>query len=155
MVAAVTIWPDREVVGVHRTFLTANGSSKAPISRVRMMLGKCAGGAVRLATVTAELVVGEGVESSLSVQAATGRPAWAALSAGGIEALVLPDLPLALEIVIAADHDEVGLRAAYAAAEKWTQEGRTVRIAVPPQPGADFNDMAAEETAAVIEKTAA
>ena len=42
----------------------------------------------------------EGVETALSVMEATGLPAWAALSAGGIEGLVLPDLPIAAEVVI-------------------------------------------------------
>ena len=65
------------------------------------------------------------------------------LSAGGIERLLLPALPLATKVVIAADHDEngVGIRAARTAAERWTAEGRQVRIMLPPVPGSDFNDM--------------
>ena len=70
----------------------------------------------------------------------TGKPVWAAISAGGIVGLELPDLPLAEHITIAADNDIAGLQAAERAAAKWIQEGRTVEIATPPQPGADWND---------------
>jgi hypothetical protein len=155
MVAAVTMWPVREVVAIHRTFLVADGRKKAPVSQNKMMLGRCAGGAVRFAPAGKVLILAEGIETALSVQAATGLPAWAALSAGGIEGVLLPDLPLAGEIILAADHDDAGLRAANTAAEKWARQGRTVRIAVPPQPGTDFNDMATEEATAIIEEIVA
>src|SRR5262245_59263245 len=58
MVAAVTIWPSRGVQAVHRTFLTYGGA-KAPVSNDKMMLGPCAGGAVRLAPSSGILLVGE------------------------------------------------------------------------------------------------
>jgi putative DNA primase/helicase len=47
------------------------------------------------------------------------------------------------EVVILADHDEngAGERAARLAADRWLAEGRRVRIAMPPQPGTDFNDV--------------
>ncbi len=148
MVAAVTAWPSREVMAIHRTFLTADGSDKAPVSQNRMMLGAVAGGAVRLAPAGPKLAVAEGIETSLSVQEATGLPVWAALSAAGITGLVLPELPLAAEVVIAADHDETGLRAAEQAAERWLSEGRKVWIAKPPEYGTDFNDLARDELSA-------
>jgi putative DNA primase/helicase len=46
-------------------------------------------------------------------------------------------------IVIAADNDEngVGQRAALSARERWTAEGRMVRILLPPNAGEDFNDV--------------
>jgi putative DNA primase/helicase len=67
-------------------------------------------------------------------------PAWAALSAPGIENLVLS--PEATHIVICADNDRngTGQRAAHKAAQRWMAEGRRVRIALPP-PGFDFNDV--------------
>ena len=155
MVAGIASWPSRNVIAVHRTFITVTGTGKAPVSKPKMRLGSCPGGAVRLGPVGKELVVGEGIESALAVQTATGLPSWAALSASGIEGILLPDLPLASEIILAADHDDAGLRAANTAAERWTRQGRTVRIAVPPQPKTDFNDMAAEEATAIIEEIVA
>src|SRR5208282_4913964 len=108
-------------IGIHRTFLARDGNGKAAASPDKMMLGKVGGGAVRLAPVSEKLAVCEGLETALSVQQATGIPTWAALSAGGIEKLMLPPLPLASDIIIAADHDEsgVGQRAAAHAAQRW------------------------------------
>ena len=57
LVAAVTIWPDRDVVGIQRTFLRADGKGKAPVTKPKMMIGRCGGGAVRLAPVGTELVL--------------------------------------------------------------------------------------------------
>ncbi len=59
--------------------------------------------------------------------------------------MALPALPLAAEIVIAADHDEAGIEVAEKAASLWSSQGRKVWIAQPPKPGTDFNDMARDE----------
>ncbi len=150
MLGAVAIWPGHEIVGLHRTFLRADGRGKAPVSGNKMMLGKCAGGAVRLAPAGPKLMIAEGIETSLSVQEATGLPTWAALSASGIAGLVLPALPLAAEVVIAADNDvnRAGMDAAEKAAALWVSQGRKVWIAQPPTPGTDFNDMVREGSCA-------
>jgi len=114
-----------------------------------MSLGSVSGGAVRLAQAGEHLAVAEGIETALSIMDATGILTWAGISAGGIKALILPSLPMASEVVIAADNDPPGIKAANEAAERWTAEGRRVRIAVPPA-GTDFNDLAldTEEMAA-------
>jgi hypothetical protein len=71
-----------------------------------------------------------------------GLPAWAAISAGNLaKGLLLP--PEAVSVVIAADPDKAGADAARSAWERWTGEGRTVRIATPDGPG-DFNDLLLE-----------
>ena len=57
--------------GIHRTFLLRDGSGKAPATPARMMLGRRAGGAVRLAEPAETLAVGEGIESTLSAMQAT------------------------------------------------------------------------------------
>ena len=103
-----------------------------------MMIGKCAGGAVRLAPVGPELVLSEGIESGLSVQQTTNKPVWATLSISGLRAVILP--PEVKTVIIAADADEPGEKAAQEAARRFIAEGRTVKIARPPK-GMDFNDM--------------
>ena len=138
MVAAVTTWPVREVVAVHRTFLKADGSGKAPVSQNKIMLGPCSGGAVRLALAGDELVLAEGIETALSVLQANGKPTWATLSTSGLKAVILP--PEVKTVIIAADGDEPGLKAAEEAASRFYREGRKVRIARPPR-GWDFNDV--------------
>ena len=106
-----------------------------------MMLGKCATGAVRLAETAETLAIAEGIETALSVQQATGIPTWAALSTSGLKALVLP--PEVREVVIFADADKTGEKAAREAAKRFAREGRTTRIIMPPEGDNDFNDVIA------------
>jgi hypothetical protein len=103
-----------------------------------MTLGPCRGAAVRLAPAGPFLAVAEGIESALSYMQLAGLPTWAALSAGGIRSLILPDE--VREIIIATDSDPVGVLATRAAARRWVAEGRRVSIARPPL-GVDFNDI--------------
>ncbi len=140
MVAGVQ-GPDGTVRGIHRTFLRGDGKAKAPVSNTKMMLGICAGGAVRLALAGRKLAVCEGIESALSFQQATGIVCWAGLSAPGVRSLVLPKEILA--VVIAPDGDDPGDRAAVEAAKRFVREGRKVRIARPPR-GMDWNDVLRE-----------
>lgn len=146
MLAAVTRWPDREPCAVHRSFLKPDGSGKAPIEPAKKTLGPVVGGAVRLAPAGETLALAEGIETALAVMVASGLPTWAALFAGNLAAVVLPPLPLAGEVVIAADHDSsgTGQRFAEHAAERLIREGRRVRIALPPTIGTDFADLLAE-----------
>ena len=149
MVAAIQA-PDRSITAIHRTFIRGDGQDKAGVEKTKMMLGAIAGGAVRLAYAGSKMIVGEGLETCLSVMEATGLPTWALLSASNFLGLALPALPLAAEIVIAADNDKIknGKRAGIEAAEKaaalWASQGRKVSIALPPKPGTDFNTMARE-----------
>ena len=139
LVSLVTHGANDTLLGIHRTYLTRDGMAKAPVDPQKMSLGRCRGGAVRLSPPGARLIVGEGLETCLSVWKATGIPTWAALSTGGMRGLVLPALPVAAEIIIASDNDTPGREAAHACACLWRKNGRTVRIALPPH-GKDFND---------------
>jgi putative DNA primase/helicase len=137
-------------VAIHRTYLAIDGSQKASFRDPRLSLGPVGGAAVRLAQATEHqpLVIAEGIETAASVMLTTGHPVWAALSEGGIRKLVLPPLPLAATVIIAADNDlnGVGERAAWIAAERWVNEGRRVKVALPKVPGTDFNDVLRMET---------
>jgi putative DNA primase/helicase len=128
------------IVALHRTFLRGDGGGKANVEPPRASLGPVWGGAVRLAPVAEELVVGEGIETSASAGSLLGLPAWAAIAAGNLaRGLVLP--AEVRRVVIAADADEPGERAAREAALRWQREGRTVSIARPDKRGCDFNDI--------------
>jgi putative DNA primase/helicase len=133
---------DGELIGVHRTWLDRDPAGQWH-RRDRASFGPIAGGAVRLAPTADTLLIGEGLETCLSGMQASELPAWAALSAGGIEGLILPPPPLAATVVILADNDANGRgeRAARTAAQRWLAEGRRVQIAMPPEPGTDFNDV--------------
>jgi Toprim domain len=126
------------LVAIHRTYLRWDGKGKANIEPVRMDLGAVQGSAIRLSPVADELAIGEGIETMLSVIQETGRPGWAAGSAVMLRHLVLP--PEVRSVMICADGDEPGELAARAAADRWSAEGRKVRIARAPW-GTDFNDL--------------
>jgi putative DNA primase/helicase len=146
MVGVITQWPSKKMTGIHRTFLAPDGIGKADVDPNKKMVGRCAGGAVQLAPAGEVLAVTEGIETGLSVQQATGTPTWAALSTGGIEALIVPPPEVVPEIQIFADNDINGRGnvAAENAAERWTRTGHRVRIVLPPM-GSDFNDMLQRE----------
>ncbi len=144
MVGAIIWWPDR-LIGIHRTYLKPDGSGKAPVEPNKMMLGQLRGGSVPLNKVQETLIISEGIETALSVAVAASPnvSVWAALSATNMPHLILPPVPLAQTIIIAADPDEAGIRAAHSSAQKWADEGRLVKIAVPPSKK-DFNDILQE-----------
>ena len=138
MVALVRRGADATPQAIHRTFLAHDGSGKAPDDPVRMMLGPCRGGAVRLGESGEALMVGEGIETCLAAMQATGYPAWAALSTSGLRALDLPET--IREVIVLADGDDPGEAAARDSALRWKRQGRRARIAHPPR-GFDFNDV--------------
>jgi putative DNA primase/helicase len=128
------------IIGVHRTYLAVDARGKAPVTPAKMSLGPIGGGAVRFAPVGPHLLIGEGIESTLSAMLSSGVPGWAGLSAGGIRGMALPPVPNAATVTIVADRDPVGIAAAEDAAARWTLEGRVVRVAVPPNGYDDWND---------------
>jgi len=135
------------LIAIHRTWI---GLDDNGIWRRldRKALGPIRGGAVRLAPAAETLMVGEGVETSAAAMLVAGIPTWAALSTSGLVSLMLPSI--VQQVIILADHDASGAGecAAHKAAQRWLAEGRMVRIAMPPQPGTDFNDIVLGKIAA-------
>jgi len=77
--------------GVHRTWLAPDGQGKAEVETQRRAMGHLLGNAVRLTPHDDNLVVGEGIETMLSlVEAVPGLPVWAALSSSHLGAVLLP-----------------------------------------------------------------
>lgn len=160
MVGLVQEGPSGRPTGVHLTYLVIGESgatkadvTKADVAPAKRMVGVTRGGHVRLGPAGAELIVAEGIETALSVMAATDRVVWAALSLGNLDA-ALPEAVRA--VVLAVDMDEAfrqlgraERRAARPAADPevqvrravaaHAQRGLAVRIARPPK-GFDFND---------------
>jgi hypothetical protein len=106
---------DGRTVGVHRTYLKPEGTAKAEAEPNKMALGRVRGCAVRLTAGDPMLVICEGVETGLSILQATGLHVWAALGTSNLWQIELP--AFVGEVIIGADHDEPGLKAARHAAE--------------------------------------
>ena len=141
---------DNNDIAMHRTWLKLDGSGKADLPKAKKMLGRTSGGAVRLAPIGENGVLGltEGIETALAVMTARpDLPVWAALSASGMEQVRLPSE--AKRIVILADHDasDTGQRAAETLADRLMVEGRDCVIAMPEKQGDDFNDLLRREGA--------
>lgn len=91
------------LTGVHKVYLQEPGR-KADIDPPKVMNGVALGSSVRLSARSPNLLIGEGVESSLSLlQLCPDWTVWAALSANGIAALAIPEW--ARTVVVVADHD--------------------------------------------------
>ena len=138
MVALVTNGKDGTPCGIHRTYLLRDGSGKAELNPNKMMLGPCSGGSVRLTTGTNPLMLGEGIETCLTVVQERNANVWSALSTSGLRAL---ELPLSVSTVtLLADGDDAGESAAVAVARRLVREHLSVSIARAPR-GMDFNDL--------------
>ena len=130
-----------DFMGIQRCYL--DGARKAALDPVRASLGSLAGGAVRILEPAGDaLLLGEGIESTAAAVRVLGWPggAWATLGTSGLRAVVLP--ASVRRVVVAADRDAGGLRAAAALAERLESEGRRVTIEVPPC--GDFADWQGE-----------
>lgn len=91
LLAAITDLKGRQT-GTHRTWLARDGSGKAPLDPPRRAMGDLLGHGVRFGMPGQVLAVGEGIESVLSVrELLPGLPMVAALSAGHLRAILLPD----------------------------------------------------------------
>ncbi len=139
---AKVVSSENALVGLHRTYLSSDGFSKANVDPPKMMLGKCSGGSVHLAEPSNKLALAEGLETALSVQQMTGIPTWATLSAGGMRALKVPFF--VEEVIIFADHDQVGIKAAYEKASMLAGMGKKVSVVKPVKVNTDFNDFLLE-----------
>ncbi len=140
LVAAVT-GSDGAITGVQRTWLDPRGPAKAGVASPRKALGRVYGLAVRFGAVSpddgAALVVGEGIETVLSLVTAVPEiRAAAALSAGSLGAFAPP--PGVARLVIARDNDENGALAAERLARRCARAGVAATVIVPV--GNDFND---------------
>lgn len=133
--------PHGRALGVHRTFLKPDGSGKADVTPAKMMLGPSSGGAVRFGKDASVVALAEGIETALSVCAASRLTTWATLSTSGLKGLILPPPPFGEVVIICADNDEAGIAAAENAAGRLEAEGRVVSIIHPKKGGADFNDV--------------
>lgn len=142
MVALVRNIRTNEPQAIHRTAIDPQGRKID-----RKAYGPIGGGAIKLtdnAEVERVIAIGEGIESTLSIRQLPdlgGMPAWAALSAWGIE--TFPVLPGIETVWIIADNDisGSGQKAAQTAAKRLHEGGIETIIVSPSREGDDLNDL--------------
>ncbi|WON75153.1 toprim domain-containing protein [Nitrosospira sp. Is2] len=144
LIALVTDAATNLPLTLHRTWIKSNGS-KADVDPPRLLLQghRKAGGVIRLWSdqeVTMGLGVCEGIETSLSL-AHGFTPVWSMVDAGNLASF--PALPGIEALLIGADNDAAGTKAARQCATCWTKAGKLVRVLVPQDRG-DLNDLAME-----------
>lgn len=133
---------------VHRTALTLDGQKAVVNGRDRLALGSLRGGAVKLAAdaeVTLALGVGEGIESTLSLQGLPefgGTPVWALLNTAGVSGFM--PLPGIESLWLAVDYDPAGEKAANTCAGRWRFAGKETFLVKAKERGADLNDITRE-----------
>lgn len=129
LIAAITNLSG-DICAVLRTFLAADGNGKAPIRTPRLVMGDLLGNAVRFGAPGEALVVGEGLETMLSVSSLIPHlPMNAALSANHLAALQLP--PRLKRLYIAIDNDVPGRTAAQHLIFRTMDDVDHVRLLVP------------------------
>jgi len=109
MLAAVTDLKG-VITGIHRTWLDPETCDKAPVAQPRRALGQLLGHAVHFGQVGGIAIAAEGLETALTLKMLfPNLPVLAALSAGHLGALILPDI--LRRLYVARDNDPAGWRA--------------------------------------------
>ena len=146
MIAAVT-GQDNALSGVHVTWLCDGGCGKARIEvggerqHARKMIGAPMGGHVRFGPAGRHLIVGEGIESTLSVLVALGGSAWSALSLANLRAAV-PETVETLALAVDSDESDPALAARQKRIAVAAHSARGVSVhPLHPPSGMDWNDV--------------
>ncbi|MBS1001427.1 toprim domain-containing protein [Acetobacter persici] len=151
MLAAIAS-PAGKMIACHRTWLQQTSSGtwvKADLRAPKKVLGSFAGGCVRLtrgvsgkalgiADVGSSVLIAEGIETSLAVALACPEMrVLAGVSLSNMGAVGLP--PQITTVIIAGDndgpHNHTARKALEAACQKFAEQGREVRLALPENKG--------------------
>ena len=136
--------PDGAISAVEIAYLDPDGRAARRLRLPRKTVGSApAGVAVRLSRPGAEMVVGEGVATTLSAMAGFDLPGWALLSAGNL-ARWSPPAGVG-RVVIAGDRGPAGEAAAAELCARLRAEGTAADIRLPPAPFGDWNEVAAAD----------
>jgi len=140
MVALMRSIADDRPTGIHRTFLKCDGDKDGD----RKMLGSSGSAVIKLigAPPCRSLAIAEGIEKALGAVLRGYVPAGCAVWApGSADALKLfPVIDGVGELIILADNEPVGLKAAHQAVDRWRRVGRQTHVVPPPKGEKDFDE---------------
>lgn len=118
---------------LHVTYLGQDGF-KLDCSAAKKVMPKVSdwkGGAIRLAPVRdGYLAIAEGIETALAVTTHDGLPCWAAVTAGNMEAVIIPSEVTHLFIYADSDKSFTGQAAAYSLAKRLMNKNRELNVTV-------------------------
>ena len=142
MIAAITDLRS-QFVGIHRTYLRADGLGKAALQAPKKMLGIW-GHVILMPPMGGRLAIAEGIETALSI--AKARPDIGVYSAMSLNNMGAPVSRAVRELILCADGDNKDPVAAERVLQGSVRKHQAalehcmVRVA-RPQVGMDFNDM--------------
>jgi putative DNA primase/helicase len=131
-----------ELTAVEITYLTPSGHRADGLRLPRKTVGVAPGGcAVRLDPASAEMLVAEGVFTTLSASERFGLPAWALLSTRNLRAWAPP--AGVQTVLIAGDRGRDGEASAEQLRRRLADRGVRAAVELPPAPWGDWNEWAA------------
>jgi hypothetical protein len=139
-----------EIVTLHRTFITEEGTKDGDNARFLMTPAQSwsiTGSAIRLFPAQSVVALSEGIETALAVRSSTGLPVWATVSAAMLKTVRLPDSIRKVYLFGDSDRLCAGQEAVAEAACRFEREGRSVEIYLPTggipegQKSLDWNDI--------------
>jgi putative DNA primase/helicase len=138
---------NEKLVTVHRIYL--DRGRKAPVQSPKKLYPvpegrRLTGCSVQIGGPAKVLGVAEGIETSLAVMKATGKPCWAAINANNLERFIPPKITTHVNIWADNDRSQVGYNSALVLQERLEEMGIIVCIMLPPrQPSKsrDWNDV--------------
>jgi putative DNA primase/helicase len=132
---------DGALTAVEVTYLAANGQRALDLRLPRKTVGLVPpGSAVRLDPAAPEMLVAEGVFTTLSATERFGLPGWALQSTRNLKSWSAPEG--VRKVLIAADRGKDGEASAEILAGRLRRQGVAAKIAFPPEPHGDWNEVA-------------
>jgi putative DNA primase/helicase len=140
IVALIRNVETNEPQGIHCTALDLSDPAKPQrIKDMKWSRGLVAGGAIKFGKATDRLLIGEGIETTLSAALVTElRPCWSVISKSGVAKFVPPRG--ITHLTVAVDNDAAGQSSADELVERLTSNGIEVTT-VKPTTEKDFNDL--------------
>jgi hypothetical protein len=132
--------PEGTLTAVEVTYLDGRGRRSRLARPPRKLVGAMpAGSAVRLCPAGEEMLVAEGVFTTLSAMRRFELPGWALLSTTNLRRWRAP--PGVRRVLIAADRGPDGERSAAQLCAALVEHGRIAEVVLPPEGAGDWNDL--------------
>jgi putative DNA primase/helicase len=133
-----------ELESYHITYLSQDAKKLdyIPAKIIITPITTISGCGVKFSPPSETLGITEGIETALAVEEFEEIACWAAISAGGMEKIHVPDMVKNVEIYMDNDANFAGQKAAYTLANSLSAKGKNVRVMCEWDIGEDYLDWA-------------